>query len=91
MQYLFRVIPKFLRDRTGPVANFPDERAGRARKRHGSTFGYGVWFQTSLFLPLIASRQVRQSATPLQIVRGKILRQARVGRRLRPTRCACRD
>src|SRR3954447_17023129 len=35
----------------------------------------------TVFLPLVASIQVRQSATPLQIVPGKTLRQARRSRR----------
>ena len=33
------------------------------------TFGCMLGFQTTAFLSLVASLQVRQSATPLQIVR----------------------
>src|SRR4051812_43559537 len=46
-------------------------------KRHyDPTFGYGLGFQTAEFLSKVVSKQVRQSATPLQIMRRKTLRQA---------------
>src|SRR6185503_20171088 len=41
------------------------------------TSGYGMGFQTAEFLSMAVSKQVRQSATGSQIVRGKTLRQAR--------------
>jgi hypothetical protein len=45
------------------------------------TFGCRLGFQTPAFLPLVASIQVRQSATSLQIVRQKTLQQTPGGSR----------
>ena len=60
----------------GACRNFSDQYASRMRRRHDLTCGCGLGFQTAEFLPIVASMQVRQSAIPLQIVCGKILRQA---------------
>jgi len=46
------------------------------RGQHGPTSSYGMGFQTAEFLSMIVPKQVRQSATGSQIVRGKTLRQA---------------
>jgi len=63
--------------RSGLSQTFPDQCASCVRGRHDLTIGCGLGFQTTAFLPLVTSMQVRQSATPSQIVRGKTLRQAR--------------
>ena len=68
--------------RCGPVANFSDQCASGVRRRDGLTFGCGSGFQTPIFLSIVVPMQVRQSETPLKIVREKTLRQARFGRLL---------
>jgi hypothetical protein len=60
----------------GLSQTFPDQCASRVRVRDDITFGCGRGFQAAVFLPLVASMRVQQSATPLQIVPGKTLRQA---------------
>jgi hypothetical protein len=62
--------------REGLSQTFSDQCASCARRQYDLTFGCRLRFQTIAFLPLVASIQVRQSATPVQIVRGKTLRQA---------------
>src|SRR5215213_6038143 len=62
----------------GLSQSFSDQCASCMRGQHGPTFGYELGFQTPEFLSIVVSIQVRQSATPLQIVRGKTLRQARI-------------
>ena len=61
---------------------FPDQCASRVRVRDDITCGCGGGFRAAVFLSLIASMRVQQSATPLQIVPGKTLRQAPQGERL---------
>src|SRR4051794_1208002 len=60
----------------GLSQTFSDRYASCVRGQHGLTCGYGLGFQTAEFLSEVASKQVWQSAIPLQIVRGKTLRQA---------------
>ena len=60
----------------GLSQTFPDRYASRVRGRDDLTSGYGSGFQTAEFLPIVASKQVRQSETPLKIVCKKTLRQA---------------
>jgi len=42
------------------------------RGQHGATSGYGMVFQTAEFLSMVVPKQVQQSATGSQIVRGKL-------------------
>src|SRR4051794_31586684 len=56
---------------------FPDQCASRVRVRDDITCGCGGGFRAAVFLLLVASMRVQQSATPLQIVPGKTLRQVR--------------
>ena len=63
----------------GLSQTFPDQCASRVRVRDDITFGCGWGFRAAVFLPLVASMRVQQSATPLQIVPGKTLRQAPAG------------
>src|SRR5215213_11387388 len=63
-----------LKGRPHMSQSFSDQCASCARRQYGLTFGCRLRFQTIAFLPLVTSIQVRQSATPLQIVRGKTLR-----------------
>jgi hypothetical protein len=60
----------------GLSQTFPDQCASCVRRRYSLTFGYRFGFQTPEFLSIVGSIQVWQSATPLQIVRRKTLRQA---------------
>jgi hypothetical protein len=60
----------------GLSQSFSDWCASCMRGQHGPTLGYGRGFQTAEFLSMIVPKQVRQSATGSQIVRGKTLRQA---------------
>ena len=62
--------------RTGLSQTFPDQCARYMRGRYNPTFGYGLGLRTAEFLSIVAPIQVRQSATRIQIVRGKTLRQA---------------
>jgi hypothetical protein len=62
----------------GLSQTFPDQYAGRVRGRNDLTFGCAFGFQTPLALLTVGSIQVRQSATPSRIVRGKTLRQAQI-------------
>src|SRR3954452_16975141 len=64
----------------GLSQTFPDQGASRMRRRQDLTSGYGLGFQTVIFLPIVAPKQVRRSAIPLQIGLGKTLRQARFDR-----------
>ena len=57
----------------GLSQSFSDQYASCMRGQYGPTFGYGLGFQTLIFLFIVASIQVRQSAAPLQIVCGKTL------------------
>ena len=63
----------------GLSQSFSDRCASCMRGQHGPTSGYGMGFQTAEFLSMVVPKQVRQSATGSQIVRGKTLRQARFG------------
>ncbi len=63
-------------DAPGLSQSFSDRYASLVRGRDDLTSGYGLGFQTAEFLPIAVSKQVRQSAISLQIVRGKTLRQA---------------
>src|SRR4051812_40659117 len=67
----------------GLSQTFPDQCTSCTRRRYGPTFGYRVGSKTPPFLPIVTSMQVRQSATPSQIVREKTLRQALTERPLR--------
>src|SRR4051794_16905004 len=60
----------------GLSQSFSDRCASCMRGQHGPPFGYGMGFQTAEFLSMVVPKQVRQSATGSQIVRGKTLRQA---------------
>jgi hypothetical protein len=62
---------------TGLSQTFRDQCASCMRGRYDPTFGYELGLHTPVFLSIVGSMQVRQSATSLQIVRGKTLRQAR--------------
>ena len=60
----------------GPVANFSRPVCDPRENADDITFGCGGGFLAAVFLPVVASMRVQQSATPLQIVPGKTLRQA---------------
>jgi hypothetical protein len=60
----------------GLSQSFSDQCASGVRRRDGLTFGYGSGIQTPVFLSTVVPTQVRQSETPLKIVREKTLRQA---------------
>jgi hypothetical protein len=57
----------------GLSQSFSDQCASGVRRRDGLTFGYGSGFQTPAFLSIVVPTQVRQSETPLKIVREKTL------------------
>ncbi len=59
--------------RGGPVANFSRPVCELAERRDDITFSYGLGFWAAEFLSVVVPIWVPQSATPLQIVRGKTL------------------
>ena len=69
----------------GLSQTFPDQCASRVRVWDDITFGCERGVRAAVFLLLVASMRVQQSATPLQIVPGKTLQQARS-----ESRSACR-
>src|SRR5215213_5568831 len=65
---------------SGLSQTFSDQYASYVRGWDDLTFGCGQGFLAPVFLSLVVSIQVRQSATPSQIVREKTLRQTRSDR-----------